>query len=59
MYLGMVNHCTNLKAQMEKVRKTEFQIFFLVKDQWIKTKLELDLYLGMAKQWYGKAMYQI
>jgi hypothetical protein len=46
-----------LKARKKKVRKTENLWYFskskghnFVKNQWIKTKLELDLYLGMAKQ---------
>jgi hypothetical protein len=46
-----------LKARTKKVRKTENLWYFskskghnFVKNQCIKTKLELDLYLGMAKQ---------
>jgi hypothetical protein len=46
-----------LKARRTKVRKTENSRYFskskghnFVKNQWIKTKLKLDLYLGMAKQ---------
>jgi hypothetical protein len=46
-----------LKGRKKKVRKTENLWYFskskghtFVKNQWIKTKLKLDLYLGMAKQ---------
>jgi hypothetical protein len=46
-----------LKAWTKKVRKTENLWYFskskgrnFMKNQWIKAKLELDLYLGMAKQ---------
>ena len=46
-----------LKARRKKVRKTENLWYFSkfnghnsVKNGWIKTKLELDLYLSMTKQ---------
>jgi hypothetical protein len=44
------------EAQRKEVRKTEFWYFSkskghnFVKNQWIKSKLELDMYLGMAKE---------
>jgi hypothetical protein len=47
-----------LKARTKKVRKTENSGYLskskghnFVKNQWVKTKLELDLYLGMANQY--------
>jgi hypothetical protein len=48
---------TYLKARTKKERKTNNLWYFskskghnLLKNQWIKTQLNLDLYLGMAKQ---------
>ena len=53
------------ESTKKKVRKTENLWYFSkskghnsVKNQWIKTKLELDLYLGMAKQ-YTKTQMNI
>jgi hypothetical protein len=62
LYFGMVKQCTKYqmniwKHEKKKVRKTENLWYFpksnghnSVKNWWIKTKLELDLYLSMAKQ---------
>jgi hypothetical protein len=64
LYLGMANQRTKYqmnvcKQREKKVRKTDNSWYFskskghtcnFVKNQWIKAKLKLNLYLGIAKQ---------
>jgi hypothetical protein len=62
LYLGMAKQCTKYqmnicKQREKKVRKSNNSWFFskseghnFVKNQWIKAKLKLNLYLGIAKQ---------
>jgi hypothetical protein len=59
-YVKAIYHISNeyLKARTKKVRKTENSWYFskskghnFLKNQWIDTKLKLDQYLDMSKQY--------
>ena len=62
LYLGMVKQCTKYQMNICKQREKKSGKLIIrdflpkskghnfVKNQWIRTKLKLDLYIGMAKQ---------